>query len=86
MHFESPSYQRMLKARVVAVKELLTPPLGPRAGLKEGAGDAIYKKTHHQRVPTNRCSDIPEATTHEGSTTPGSGATPSRSSEIADPS
>ncbi len=35
----------MLKARVVAVKELLTPPLGPRAGLKEGAGDAIYKKT-----------------------------------------
>ncbi len=54
MHFESPSYQRMLKARVVAVKELLTPPLGPRAGLKEGAGDAIYKKTHHQRVPTNR--------------------------------
>ncbi len=31
-------------------------------------------------------SDIPEATTHEGSTTPGSGATPNRSSEIADPS
>ncbi len=32
------------KVRVVAVKELLTPPLGPRAGLKEGAWDAMYKK------------------------------------------
>ncbi len=31
-------------------------------------------------------SDIPEAATHEGSTTPGSGVTPSRSPEIADPS
>ncbi len=26
----APSYQRMLKARVVAVKELLTPPQGPK--------------------------------------------------------
>ncbi len=34
----APSYQWMIKSRVVAVKELLTPPLGPRAGLKEGAG------------------------------------------------
>ncbi len=31
-------------------------------------------------------SDIPEAATHEGSTTLGSGATPSHSPEIADPS
>ncbi len=48
-----PSYQWMLNARVIAVKELLIPLQGLRAGLQAGAGNLqsprSLKKNHHQQ-------------------------------------